>query len=213
MSKDKFDDMVDGDAAVPAEHEAQTTAIQGYAGGAPDFDSGDVFIPNLRLAQGLTPEVQQREATPGQWLILGFPPENEVTVVPLLYAKAYEHRDPEDDTKTIECPNGDTCQLREWTGDKEHRKAPECTKVYRYVVYSVTHGTLATLRFRRSAERAGRIFNTAVARGGLGNVALTLKSAQSAGKNNVMFFVPTVSPIKVEAAALDEAAKRLAAGV
>ena len=213
MSKDekkepKFDDMVEG-AIVGDEPTAQSTILTGYKS-QPDFDPADVYIPNLRLAQGLTPEVQQGEARPGQWLVLGYEPVVEVQVVPLLYSKTHEHRSKEDRTVT-ECTD-DACALREWTGPKESRKPPECTTVYRYMVYSVTHDALATVRFARTAQKTGRIFNTAVARAGLGNVALVLKSVAQTGPTG-QFYAPTCTPVTVAPEVLSTAARRLAMGM
>ena len=179
----------------------------------------DVYIPNLRLAQGLTPEVQSGEARPGQWLIVGFDPVPEVTVVPVAFFKRRELRD--DATREVKCKSMDSingvgdpggvcevCPMSQWTGtDETGRKPPACSFSYEYVVFSDTHRCLATLKFAKTALRAGKVLNTVIAQGGLGNIAVRLK-ADAKQTQRGSFFSPQVVPAKVEAGVLEEARNR-----
>lgn len=210
---------VEETAIVPAE-EARV-AIANFSD-RPDFNPEDVFIPNLRLAQGLSAEVQDGSAKPGEWLVTGFEPEEEVTVVPLMFGKARELRD-KDDRAVILCRSNDSivgvgspggtcvdCPLSQWTEKKDgSRIPPRCNFQYKYLVYSVTHETLATISFSKTALRSGKVMNTSVAKFGLGNSVITLKSEGKKGPNGT-FHTPTVIPTKADPKILTEARKALA---
>lgn len=202
----KFDEMVDTPGEAPEEGGGAIVPVT-YGNSLPDPE--DVDRPHLRLAQGLTEEVQSGSARPGQWLLTGFEPVAEVTFIPLAYAKTFEHRN-EDDAGTTPCDNP-ACELREWTGPKDARKPPVCTKVFNYLGYSVDHDALAVLKFRRSGERAGKRMNTVVARGGLGNVAVKLSAAQQQGPKGT-YFLPVVAAVQPTPEALKAANERMKLG-
>jgi hypothetical protein len=200
--------------------EEATVALGAFSSRA-DFSPEDVFIPNLRLAQGLSAEVQDGSAKPGEWLVTGFEPVDEVTVVPLMFGKARELRD-EDDRSVILCRSNDSivgignpggtcvdCPLSQW-GEKRDgtRVPPKCNFQYKYLVYSVEHETLATLSFSKTALRAGKVMNTSVAKFGLANIVILLKSESKKGPNGT-FHSPTVVPQKADPKVLDVARSAL----
>ena len=94
----KMDEMVEGGSSEAAqdEIEGQGTALDIYQEESV-FSADDVYIPRLRIAQGLTKEVQEGTARPGQFLVTGFAPEEEsVNLVPVGFTRMREYRDPDD---------------------------------------------------------------------------------------------------------------------
>jgi hypothetical protein len=194
----KMDDMIDGGGAEEAlaESESQSTALDIYQGEA-QFTSEDVFIPRLRLAQGLTSEVQDGTARPGQFLVSGFAPEEDVTLVPVGFARLREYRDPEDGS-VILCyskdaitgegdPGGECgdCPNNKWVEnpDKPGKNLPPvCKFSYGYLFYSEQHDTIVSFKFKGMALNAGKMLNTVVNHHGLRKVAITLSSEQRSGK-------------------------------
>lgn len=192
-------------AVVPSTNDKalQTEAyspLDGYTT-EPVFEQGEAYIPKLRLAQGLTAEVQSGEARPGQWLLIGHVPVDEMVVVPMAFARKRELRD--DASRDILCfsPNGVTgqgdpggsceaCPLGSWHPNPDYdetdkkswkRLPPPCDQYYSYIVYSVTHDAMAILELRKSALKPGRILNTMVKQAGLGNFAVIVGTKKNQG--------------------------------
>jgi hypothetical protein len=179
-----------------------------------DLDMDDVFWPRLRLAQGLSDEVQAGTAKPGQWVMAGQEPSETVTIVPVAFAKRRELVDNDafirlcysnDGLTGIGSPGGDcsVCPMTQWAGTRERREPPKCSLVYSYLVYVVEYETVAQVDFKKTGSVAGKMLNTLAANKGLGNYAATLGSRRK--QNNYgSFFIPSVvqSP-------LDEATKDL----
>lgn len=222
--KDMMDELLtdEGEGSTPLAKAGQPTGLDLYRQQA-EISSEDVYIPNLRLAQGLTPEVQSGDARPGQWLITGFEPQPEVVVVPVAFFKRRELRDT--DTREGLCYSADSitgfgtpggecavCPMNEWTGEDGARKPPACNFSYEYIVYSDTHQCMALLKFQKTAIKTGKVLNTAVAQSGLGNIAVRLKADAKQGPRGA-FFSPSVVPVKVDAAVLEEAKRRFAESV
>lgn len=212
-----FDDMAEGVQDRP-EGPTAGGALTIYQEGQPIFDRDDVLMPFLRLAQGLSREVQEGIAKPGQWLLQGFDPADGLTVVPLAFARMRELRD--EDTRDIECysqdslsgagePGGEcaACPLAKWQEPKKKggkNTPPECTFMYAYVVYITEHDTLSTLRFQRTSIKAGKMLNTIVAQRGLGKVAVAIGSDSVQGKRGT-YSSPTVNAVPAEDSVFDAA--------
>lgn len=198
------------------------TALATYSD-QPAMDGSDLFIPRLRLAQGLTQEVQNGEAKPGQWLVLGANPMEEVRVIPVAMTKRRELRDP--DTRAVLCRSGDaingvgnpggecaTCEMAQWTkatgkgkaGGKNN--APLCAFLYSYMVYIVQAKSLAILEFSRTSITTGKMINTMVAQRGIGTFSIALGAVSKQGPKGT-FYSPTV---KMEAAKPEELKRALA---
>ena len=62
----------------------------------PEFENDDILIPRLRLAQALTREVIDNEATQGQFVLTGFDAVETVTLVPVAFGRMRTLRDSED---------------------------------------------------------------------------------------------------------------------
>jgi len=182
----------------------------------PVLDNQDLFVPKLRLAQGLTAEVQAGEAKPGQWLVLGATPAEAVTIVPLGMAKRRELRDP--DTRSVACRSGDAavgignpggncidCPLGHWTpasakrGQSSGRNLPpQCTFIYSYMVYVIDSGKMAILELAKTGELAGRMLNTMLVQGGFGTFGVKLTSTAKQGPKGT-FYAPAVAASAVKA--------------
>ena len=184
----------------------------------PLLDGSDLFIPRLRLAQGLTAEVQSGEAKPGQWLVLGTKPMAEVSIVPVAMTRRRELRDP--DTRLTVCRSGDgltgignpggdcsVCPMAQWKQSSKKggkNSAPPCSFLYSYMVYIVETKTMAILEFSRTSLLAGKMLNTMIAQKGLGTFAVRLTSiAKQSTMGN--FFSPTVSSTNVKVEELKRA--------
>ena len=170
----------------------------------PVFDSQDIAPAMIRLAQGLTPEVQAGAAKPGQWIIPGFEPFDSVTVVPLLFAKRREYRDEEG---LLRCtsdnsyegtgdPGGvcEECPMNKWTGSRDKRRPPACTFMYAYVVYIVETDSVALLHFKKTSIGVGRMMNSMVAQKGMRQIAIRLMAQSQSGRKG-SYFTPKITPI------------------
>ena len=206
----KMDEMVSGGSAEEAvsESEGAGTALDIYSREA-QFSSEDVYIPQLRLAQGLTKEVQDGSARPGQFLVQGFAPEEDVTLVPVAYAKLREYRDPDDGSQML-CfsrdaitgegdPGGDcaSCPLNAWTPNPDKpgkNKPPICKQIYGYLFYSEQHDAITSFRFKGMGIKAGKLLNTIVNHHGLRKVVIKLSSEQRTGKAG-SYYVAQVSVV------------------
>jgi hypothetical protein len=203
----QFEDMVEDGGDVPSPNEVDNpTAAVGFVRKEAEFAAED------------------GEARPGQWLIKGYDPEAEVLVVPLAFYKTRELRSQEE--RQVLCGSADSivgtgtpggvcesCPLSKWTDNPDgSRQGPKCRFQYQYAVFSVTHGDIAFLTFAGKALKAAKSFNSVVSRLGLGNAAILLKSEQSKGKMGNVTYVPTVSPVPVDAGVLAAAKQRFATG-
>ena len=202
-----FDGMVEepqGSGPEPADVEAESSAIVPVStySNETTFSSDDIAPPLLRLAQGLSPEVQEGTAKPGQWLLSGFDPRQSVTIVPLAFARRRELRDEDNqilcssqDAVTGEgSPGGScaACPMNMWTGDGKNRRPPQCSFFYSYMVYIMEHDSLAVINFKRTALGTAKMLNSAVSRKGFGNLALTLTGKAQTGKRG-SYYTPQIT--------------------
>jgi hypothetical protein len=205
----EFDKMVQGasgpEMADIVEPEEQSTGIQlANFSSTVTMDASDVQIPRLRLTQGLTQEVQDGNAKPGQWILTGFDPIDELKVIPIMFARNRNLRDEEgsilchsNDAEVGEGEPGgvcDGCVMNQWKdGDKGKRVPPRCTFSYVYIVYIPLWSTMALVEFKRTSITAGKTLNTIVATRGIGNVAVKLRAAKQTG-NKGTFYQAIVGP-------------------
>lgn len=198
-----FDDAIgaapefDPDEMAGTEAVSATTDISLYTT-TPEFDRTEISLPRLRLAQGQTPEVTSGEAKPGQWVLLGEPPLDSVTFIPMMFNREFHHRD--DDGRIVLTCTDTSCPGRQWVDDPKtgKRLKPWCIRVYQYLGYSVEHGSLVELHLQRSAEEAARYINTFIATKKLGNFAVRLGSKSKMGPRNTAFFGATVQLVQVD---------------
>lgn len=226
--KTKFDSMVGADqSGVQAdengqhEEERQMGISLANFSSRIDFDASDIVIPRIRLAQGLTAEVQDGTAKPGQWLLTGYTPLDELTVVPLMFAR---NRALRDDAGSVLCRSNDSlngigtpggvcsqCPQNQWVdGPKGERIPPACVFSYTYICYVAEHKTMGLVEFRRTSIQAGKTLNTICAQKGIGNFAVRLKNAKQSGKRG-SFYQIVVQPVAADPSVIKEA--RAAAGL
>lgn len=208
QSKNEFDSMVAGagadvDAIIDPEEKQSGIQLANFAMDI-NMDSEDLMIPRLRLTQGLTAEVQDGTATPGQWVLTGYDPKNEIVVVPIMFARNRTLRDSEGSIlcKSVDAISGvgepggtcEGCPMNVWSdGDKGARIPPKCAFSYVYIVYIKDFETMALVEFRRTSIQAGKTLNTMVAQRGLGNFAIKLKASKQTGKRGT-FYQMVVQP-------------------
>jgi hypothetical protein len=214
----KFDDMI-VDGGVDEAATVSKGSLSTY-NTSPVLDSQDLFIPRLRLAQGLTAEVQNGEAKPGQWLVLGHEPMQECNIIPVAMTRRRELRDP--DSRTTVCRSGDSlngvgnpggecalCPEADWSApNKKNGKnlPPNCTFFYSYMVYVVEAETLAILEFSRTSITSGKMLNTIIVQHGIGTFAVRLASIKKDG-NAGTFYSPVVNQTTAKAEWLKKAQK------
>lgn len=196
----------EGKAEVMEDDEVGTSAIVAYTD-KPTFSSGDIVPAMLRLAQGLTPEVQDGSAKPGQWLLPGFKPYDAVTIVPLMFAKRREYRDEDgqavcvsdNSLEGIGDPGGicEACEMNKWAGERGKRKPPPCTFMYAYMVYVLEADSIAILYFKKTSIGIGRMLNAMVAQKGMRETAIRLSSKSQSGKKG-SYFTPMIAPLTPE---------------
>lgn len=139
-----------------------------------DFDLSELRIPFLRLGSGMTPEVKERKANEGQWLLQGHDPVDQVEFVVTGVTRFREYRDAV--TQDTYCRSGDgvigvgapggickNCPLSLW-GEKDpatgRGKPPLCNAGFSYTVYSLTHEQPAILSLRKTQIAAAKVINT-----------------------------------------------------
>lgn len=174
----------------------------------PMFAAEDITPPMLRLMQGLSPEVQEGNAKPGQWVLSGYDPKDTIVAVPIAYARRRQYRDP--DTNNIACESFDgemgvgnpggvcaDCPMNKWTGEGKKRQGPQCVFMYSYMVYIDEFDNGAILNFKRTSLAAGRSLNSLVSRQGFGNTVVKISSKlQSGAKGN--YYIPQLVPMSGE---------------
>jgi hypothetical protein len=224
--KGVFDDMVEtgtGNDETNVEVYTPKSAMASYSDQA-SIDTSDVFIPKLRLAQGLTTEVTNGTAKIGDWLISGEDPMKKPVIVPVLMNKRRELRDPDENRQVI-CrstdsftgvgdPGGNcaTCPMSKWTESKKKNGknvAPACTFIYSYVVYVVDLDKVVILEFSRTSIPAGKMLNTMILQKGFGNFAAQL-SATTQKNNSGTFSSPVINGMKSTDKILKAAKERVA---
>ncbi len=184
----------------------------------PDFDQDDLQWPRLRLAQGLTQEVTEGLAKPGQWILLGEDPVDEVLIVPMSATKQREYRPNSDDRPECTSPDGRqgfgipggdcaTCPLSQWVqmAKGEKNQPPPCQLFYSYVAYSVTHHCLVEFRARKTSMAIGKTINTFMKARGGGTFAMKLGRQTATNPRKQTYYVPTGQKVVVPPEVLEEA--------
>lgn len=214
-AKTPFDQMIDASDEAPStelapigDDEVAIVATTKQYSNKPEFDNDDLSFPRLRLAQGLTPEVQNGDAKPGQWVMTGQDAQSKVQFVPLGYTKAriLKSQGQGGNRETLcQSPDGITgygtpggackvCPLANWRQNPDDPKKnlpPVCNLVYSYIGYSSTHDMLCSLDFTRMSEGAAKWLNTLIKARGIGNFSIELASAQQKNSKGI-FYTPEI---------------------
>jgi hypothetical protein len=222
-AKKTFDEAVEVEETgivVAGDDSASVSTMTSYSA-VPQLDASDLYIPKLRIGQGLSAEVANGDAKLGDWLLTGQSPMKTCTVVPLLMTRRRELRDRDergvicrsaDSVHGVGAPGGDcsTCPMNQWTPNKKTGKnqAPPCIFIYSYMVYVVEANELAVLEFYRTSMAAGKLLNTIILQKGLGNFAIKLGSTKTEGPKGT-FASPSLVIAKVEPKVLSAAKTRV----
>lgn len=166
-------------------------------GARPDLSK--MQIPRLRLAQGTTSEVTDRKAQIGQFVLTGFPPKDEVILVPLGAVNVRTFApDPKKAPKChapgpVMLPDGSfglhgigepgivcaECPLAKW-GPRDERTGkstpPPCKEGVSLRAYSATHRTLVDFQFMGRSQGKGTFVQSQLIAWGEGEFAIKLTS-------------------------------------
>lgn len=201
-----FDNMLEADAQEAAEEATENTSIALFAKPLA-LTADDIVIPRLRLAQGLTQEVQDGNARPGDFLLSGATPRTEVTCTVLAIAKF--RRLTEDGSGDILCrsedglvgvgdPGGncDDCPLSKWvnaTDGSRKNTPPKCQFGYKYLLEVDGYGQ-CVFEMKRTAIPAAKALNAMVVRNGYGNTRVMIKAQKGTGTRGT-YYTPIIMPV------------------
>jgi hypothetical protein len=154
-------------------------------------------LPRLRLAQGLTPEVLEGLASPGQWLVPGQQPQNQLTVKLIGVKRLRLLWDRNVTPAMVVCrgendigvgnPGGDCtrCPLSQW----EDGKPPQCELRYEYLVITEDNLPLVLSLSTRSASKVISQLNIALK---MNKEAKVVFSSQLVAKGQKRYYIPAV---------------------
>lgn len=200
-----FDDMLTEDAQeAEATAASEGTSIQVFAKPAM-LTADDITIPRLRLAQGLTKEVQDGEAKPGEFLLTGAMPRAEVKAVVLAIAKFRRYTNAEDGSVLCRSEDGntgvgdpggecDSCPLSKWVNSPTGGKntPPVCQFGYRYLLDVEGYGQ-CVFEMKRTAIPAAKALNAMVVRYGYGSTRIVIRAQKGSGTRGT-YYQPLIVP-------------------
>lgn len=193
------------------EHSANDVPQEGYApmviftnDSKPDLSK--LQIPRLRLAQGMTPEVAERRASIGQYVLTNFPPADSVQLVPLAAQAIRQYRpDPKAPPKCY-APTGvhgigdpgivcADCKLS-WWGPKNEKTGrstpPPCQEGVALRAYSISHRSVVDFQFMGRRMSDGAFIQAQAMSFGYGNFVIELTS-KSVKNDRGQWFEPEVT--------------------
>lgn len=168
----------------------------------------DIQLPRIRLAQGLTPEVGEGIAKPGDWLLPGKPAQKDLTAIILgirrtrnlwKFDEATQQRQTLcsslDAVYGVGDPGGEcaSCPMAKWTPnpDGNGNRPPACTLIYGYLLQT-SEGDIGVYdASTRSANNIIGQLNAFFLQAGAGNIEVTLGS-QLISKGARRYYSPTL---------------------
>lgn len=199
-----FDDLIEEEGT--EQEGSQETGIQLFSAPA-KLTAEDVTIPRLRLAQGLTKEVNDGAAKPGQYILTGVGPRDVVDATVLAVAKFRRLTAPEDGA--VQCrsedgevghgiPGGEcaSCPMSKWINSEDKggkNTPPPCQFGYRYLLDVADYGQ-CVFEMKRTAIGAAKALNGMVMRTGYGNTRVRFQSAKASGGRGV-YYTPIIIPL------------------
>lgn len=160
-------------------------------------------IPRLRLAQGMTPEVTERKATIGQYLVENFPAVDEIIIVPFACQLTRAYRPDPKGRSVCSAPQGNfgygdpggvcaECPLSKW-GAKDpatgRSTAPKCGESFEMRFYSLTHNQILDYGFKSRDLSRGQFIAQQAMAFGYGNFALKM-AAETTSNNKGQWYIP-----------------------
>lgn len=181
--------------------------------GTENFDyvpeTEDIQLPYIRLAQGLTPEVTEGKARPGQWILPDGTLSETITGVVIGMRRVRAYREDQellcrslDSVMGIGDPGGpcEQCPLSQWVQGKDGKNVPpKCTLSYQYLMEygdEESGGIGVVSMSTRSASRVAAQVNLHVRMHGFRAFQVTLGSA-SVVKGARKFQTPTLNNVTV----------------
>lgn len=202
MAASKFDEMTEG-AADQTEYEEYVPRVVFTNDATPDLAT--LQISRLRLAQGMTPEVADRRASIGQYVLTNFPAVDEVDLVPLQAQNIRTYKPDAKAPPACQAPTGtfgignpggpcNLCPLSKW-GERNPKTGkstpPPCKDGVVLRAYSITHRTIVDFQFMGRNTSKGTFLMTQALGVGYGKFVVRLKS--SSAKNNLgQWFEPEI---------------------
>ncbi len=162
-----------------------------------DFEPGELGIPRLKMASGMTAEVTAGEARSGQWIVSGYPAMDEVTIVPFGVTRFREFRNMEAQVTYCQSPDGrkgdgqygpgstenptgscKLCPMAQWKvqGEGKPNLPPPCSNGFSYQVYVKETDSCAVLDLKRTGMDAADKINFQIQMRKMPNFAVILKS-------------------------------------
>lgn len=207
QSQMAFDGMLEENAIEAADEAAENTSIALFAKPLA-LTADDIVIPRLRLAQGLTQEVQDGNARPGEFLLSGAAPRPDVTATVMAIAK-FRRLTTSDGQGDILCrsedgvvgvgdPGGDceSCPLSKWvnaTDGSRKNTPPACQFGYKYLLDVDGYGQVV-FEMKRTAIPAAKALNAMVVRNGYGSTRVQIKAQKGSGTRGT-YYTPIIVPV------------------
>lgn len=169
------------------------------------LDLSKLQISSLRLAQGMTAEVNERKASIGQFVLTNFPAYDEVTLVPLGATNIRIYKPDPKKPALCNAPTGDfgfgnpggvceECPLSHWgefNPDTGKSAPPVCKDGVLVRAYSITHRSMVDFQFLGSERSKGGFIQQQAMSFGWSNFALKLTSV-SKSNNRGSWYIPQV---------------------
>lgn len=206
MAKQTLNDMLNtghaadaADAPEPPIDPVEAVAPRPAYDPAKTFSAEETLVPRLVLAQGLSPEVRDRKADIGDWLLMGHEPIKEVRLV--IAGHSTQRRYVPESQQRASCYSPDglygygipgtkedgshlacaDCPLSKWTdtGKKDQNgrtinQRPACDEVDAFVAFSLTHGMPVVWPLKGTGAKAARFVKTLSNGLGMGNFAISV---------------------------------------
>jgi hypothetical protein len=224
-----FDDMIEQgeESAALATIDDQPQQLARTYIDEPTFANDEIALPRLRIAQGLTQEVSDGKARPGEVVLLGHDPVESAMLIPLKFNRNRQRQTGSGQNRVVLCQSGDamigvgdpggnclTCPQAKWRPSVTNpgkNDPPDCRLNYSYICYSVTHGTVVELEIattNKGRQQAAQYINTLIQHLRLGNFAVEMTVGKEQSPRGT-YFVPKMNKVAVDASMLAAARESL----
>jgi len=187
------------------EHEARSNVPRAVFTKDQTLDLSKLTIAQLRLAQGTTPEVTERKASIGQFVLTNFPAYDSVILVPFGAPDIRKYQPDPKKPPLCHAPTGDfgfgnpggecaICPLSQWGDYNEATQKstpPPCKEGILVRAYSVTHRCLVDFQFLAGERSKGGFIQQQSMSFGWSNFAFKMTST-SKSNNRGAWYVPMI---------------------
>lgn len=180
------------------------------SGYSQDLDLEEAMFPRLRLIQGLSPEVNEGSASPGDWKIDGFDDVAEpILVIPMSYKTTRTMRS-KDGAVLCKSADGKTgtamvvdldnaggecmrCPFAKWNPNPDNPAGknlpPDCTDIRSYLLFVPDVGVLAQWDLSRTGITTARALNGFLTMYGFRNFGIELEAREET-RGSYRFWAP-----------------------